>query len=106
MQTEHLVADSHLLGREVYILQTGNIPHRERHIFLDKPGFVVGADKFIVRETAQLDIPGVVDDSLELLHRFHELDNHFVIQFFGCQATPAERREVALLTRPFLRGLC
>ena len=80
--------------------------HRERQIFLDKPGRLLGADKFIVGETAQPDITGVIDYPFKLFHRFHKLDNHFVIQFFGCQATPAERREVALLTRPFLRGLC
>ena len=106
MQTQHLVANSHLLCREVYILQTGYILHRERHIFLDKPGRLLCADKFIIGETAQPDKSGVIDDTLELFNRFHELDNHFVIQFFGCQTPSAESREVALLTRPFLRGLC
>ncbi|GFH98073.1 hypothetical protein IMSAGC004_00459 [Bacteroidaceae bacterium] len=106
MQTEHLVADSHLLCRKVYVLQTGNILHRERHIFLNKTGRLFCTDKFIIGKTAQPDIAGIVDDTLELLNRLHELDNHLVIEFLRGYPASAERRKVALLTRPFLRGLC
>ena len=105
MQTEHLVTNPHLTCIEVYVFQTGNIVHRQRHIPLDKTGSILCSDQLIVREATQFDISGIIDDSLELFHRLHELDNHLMIEFLRGDSPSTESREVALLTRPFLRCL-
>ncbi len=105
MQTEHLVANPHLASIEVNVLQAGNIVHCQRQIFFDKSGKILCSDQLIIREATQFDIAGIIDDTLELFHRLHELDNHLVIEFLRGDSPTAEGREVALLTRPLLRGL-
>ena len=76
MKAQHLVAYAHLTCIKVYILQTGYIVHCQRHILLNKSGSLVSADHLIIRKTAQPDIAGVIDDTLELFDTLHELYHH------------------------------
>ncbi|MBR8707032.1 hypothetical protein IX324_002848 [Bacteroides pyogenes] len=106
MQTKQIVAHTHKVCSESYILQRGVLLIRECKIVVKQTTMFSSSDQFLVRHADNPYLFGVVDDTLELIDGFHELHHLvFVGNLLGQQMSTAERREVALLCHALLIGL-
>ena len=108
VQAEPLVPDTHPSGLEADVLQHGGpVLHREGEVFLHQPGTFLRAGNLLRFQAAQPDVPGVVHDMLELLHRFQETGRHVLVgNLPGQQESPAEGAEVTLPAVALTGGLC
>ncbi|EEO61245.1 hypothetical protein BSBG_02217 [Bacteroides sp. 9_1_42FAA] len=105
VQAQAVVADAHLPRRHLDVLQTVHVTQRQGEVPPDDARFLISSDKLVIGEPAQFDMPRIVQDTRELLHRLDELHRRFLVLYLlRHDVPPAQRVPVALLAQPFLRG--
>ena len=106
MQTKMFVSDTHTTCRQFHILQTLHVLRGEREVLAYKSRCPFRACDFLIRQSAQGDIAGVVDDSCELLHGIEEsCDRFLVLDFLGDDMPTAQGGKIALVCHALLGGL-
>ena len=106
MQAQPVVADAHLPCRHFHVLQTVHIARRERKVPAYDARFLFRARKLVIGEPTQPDVPRIVQDTRELLHRLDELHRRFLVLHLLRHDVPtAQGAPVALLPHALLRRL-
>ncbi|MBR8707119.1 hypothetical protein IX324_002944 [Bacteroides pyogenes] len=105
MQAKHIVAHTHKVCSESYILQRGVLLVRECKVAVKQTAMFSSSDQFFFRQAGNPYLLRLVDDTLELIDGFHEL-HHLVLigNFLGNEVSTAERRKVALLCHALFVG--
>ena len=98
MQAEPLIADTHLVGFEVDVLQNRRVGEGQREILLNQSWFFFRADNLFIAQSGKANKAALVHNPLELLGRFEELAGGILVPYLlGDDMPTAEGREVALL---------
>ena len=98
MQAEPLIADTHLVGFEVDVLQNRRVGEGQREILLNQSRCLRRPDNLLVRQAREANKTAFVHNPLELLGRFEELAGSIPVPYLlGDDMSPAEGGEVALL---------
>ena len=98
MQAEPLIADTHLVGFEVDVLQNRRIGEGQREILLNQSRCLRRSDNLLVCQAREANKTAFVHNPLELLGRFEELAGSIPVPYLlGDDMSPAEGGEVALL---------
>ena len=106
VQAQAVVADAHLPRRHLDVLQTVHVTQRQGEISAYDARFLISSDKLVIGEPAQFDMPRIVQDTRELLHRLDELHRRFLVLYLlRHDMPPTQRVPVALLPHALLRGL-
>ena len=106
VQAQAVVADAHFPCRHLDVLQTVRVAQRQGEVPAYDARLLVRACKLVIGEAAQFDMPRIVQDTRELLHRLDELHRRLlVLYFFRYDMPPAQRIPVALLPHALLRSL-
>ena len=106
MQAEPLIADTHLVGFEVDVLQNRRVGEGQREILLNQSRFFFRADNLFIAQSGKANKAALVHNPLELLGRFEELAGGILVPYLlGDDMSPAERRKIALLPATVLGRL-